>query len=198
MAPTLAGESAALNDATIDPTTNLVTFPANGGSDPAAYPIMVMSYLVVPTSGLSAAKAAALSQFLQFVFSSAGVSDITGLGAAPPTPAMTKIGDAVAAEVAAEASAPVTSTTTTTTVAARSTGGGSLPGGGSSPSFPSASANEESSEIGEVGTGSGGANAAVTLAYTGVDIVPILGLGVVLAVAGFVGRRRLRRSLPPP
>lgn len=102
--PTPAAETAALNDATMDSSTNIVTFPVNGGSDATAYPMMAMSYLVVPTSGLSATKATALAQFIKFVLGSKGQQDIESFGAVPPTSAMVQAGRTVADEVAAEGS----------------------------------------------------------------------------------------------
>jgi hypothetical protein len=88
----------------MDSSTNIVTFPVNGGSDATAYPMMAMSYLVVPTSGLSATKATALAQFIKFVLGSKGQQDIESFGAVPPTSAMVQAGRTVADEVAAEGS----------------------------------------------------------------------------------------------
>ncbi len=99
VSPTVAAATAALKDATLDPSTNLVTFQ-NSSTDTAAYPLMVMSYLVVPTSGLPVSKAAALASFIRFVLSSKGQADVSSLGAAPVTTAMTNAGLAVANEVA--------------------------------------------------------------------------------------------------
>ena len=79
VSPTLAATQAALNDASLDTSTNLVTMTANP-SDKAAYPIVQMSYLVVPTTGLSPAKAAAMASLIRFALSSAGQKDVEGLG----------------------------------------------------------------------------------------------------------------------
>ena len=103
VSPTVAAAAAALNDATMDPSTNLVTYQ-NSTTDTAAYPLMAMSYLVVPTSGLPAAKATALAALIRFALGSTGQSDVTGLGAAAVTPAMVTAGMAVANEVADSAS----------------------------------------------------------------------------------------------
>jgi ABC-type phosphate transport system substrate-binding protein len=97
--PTVAAATAALRDATFDSTTNLVTYQ-NSKTDAAAYPLMVMSYMVVPTAGLSASKATALAALIRFMLGSQGQADITGLGAAPVTPTMVNAGLAVANEVA--------------------------------------------------------------------------------------------------
>ncbi len=102
VAPTVASTNAALRDATVDPTTNLVNFNANP-DDAAAYPMPVMSYLVVPTSGLDPAKATALAAFIKFVLGSAGQADVESMGAAGVTPAMITAGLKVADQVAAQA-----------------------------------------------------------------------------------------------
>ena len=60
-----ASMTAALQAAPWTPTTNLVAFTANP-SDQAAYPIPTMSYLIVPTSGLSR-QGQALAAFIRFV-----------------------------------------------------------------------------------------------------------------------------------
>ena len=99
VSPTVAGATAAVKDARFDPSTNLVTFQ-NSATDTAAYPLMVMSYLVVPTSGLPASKATALAAFIRFVLGTKGQADVSTLGAAPVTPAMVTAGMSVANEVA--------------------------------------------------------------------------------------------------
>lgn len=103
VSPTVAAAKAALNDATMDPSTNLVTYK-NSTTDTAAYPLMATSYLIAPTSGLSASKALALAALIRFVLGAKGQSDVTGLGAAPATPAMVTAGMGVANEVADSAS----------------------------------------------------------------------------------------------
>ncbi len=101
--PTVTAATAALKDATFDPSTNLVTYK-NSTTDTSAYPLMATSYLVVPTSGLSPTKATALAALIRFALGSKGQSDVTGLGAAPVTATMTTAGMAVANEVADSAS----------------------------------------------------------------------------------------------
>ncbi len=199
--PTQSAEQAAVNDATVDPTTNLVTFQPNGGSDAAAYPIMVMSYLIVPTTGLSAAKATALSQFIQFILGSQGQKDITGLGGASVTPAMASAGMAVASTLAAQGG---TSTTTTTTAAAGSgskTTTSTTMASTSSKSSTDSSSGSSSSDTDDLdssgldtdsGTGDG-VTAGVSLAATGTNPMPLGGIGLAFGVIGFVFRRRFRR-----
>ena len=109
--PTTAAAAAETGDGiTLDPTTNLVTFNPQP-TDAAAYNnyLMVESYLVFPTSGLAAAKAIKLAQFIRYVLGPTGQSDIAVLGAAPATPAEVTAGLKVAAELDAEATATAAS-----------------------------------------------------------------------------------------
>ena len=84
------------------PTTRDVQRQAN---DAAAYnsDMMEESYLVVPTTGLTAAKATALAQFVRFILGTQGQKDIESFGSAPATPAMQAAGLKVATELDAEA-----------------------------------------------------------------------------------------------
>ena len=188
--PSVASMSAALQDATMDPTTNLVTFTANP-NDAAAYPIPVMSYLVVPTSGLAPAKATALAAFIKFVLGSTGQAEVESLGAAGVTPAMVTAGLQVAAQVAAEAS---TTTTTTTTSPTTST---------STPASTTASTSASPNTSGQGVAGGSGAAAATTstsspsLALTGGVPWPVPLVGGALVLVGFVARRTLRSRITP-
>jgi ABC-type phosphate transport system substrate-binding protein len=186
VSPTVAAASAALADATMDPATNLVTFPADGSaSDAAAYPMMTTTYLIVPTTGLSPAKATALANLIQFALGSAGQKDISDLGAAPVSAAMAQAGQAVANELTAEASG--TSTTTTTAAAPPGSGATSGSGTGASngPSTESTSASATSSADPSAG--------GPSLAFTGgAPWLPAVA-GAGLAVAGSLVRRRLVR-----
>ncbi|MGO8862360.1 MAG: hypothetical protein ACLQRH_16580 [Acidimicrobiales bacterium] len=193
--PSEAAAAASEADATLDPTTNLVTFAANA-NNATAYNnyLMVESYLVVPTSGLTATKASKLAQYIRFVVGPVAESDEETLGSAPPTPAMVAADLKVATELDDEAAnstaspdatggTPTTSTTSTsttsTTVAPVSLGAttGSTGSGG----------------IGNTGSGTG-------LAATGAtDIVPALVVGAALVGLGVLGRRRTRtRRLQRP
>jgi ABC-type phosphate transport system substrate-binding protein len=182
VAPTVASTSAALGDATMDPTTNLVTFNANP-TDAAAYPMPVMSYLVVPTSGLDPAKATALAAFIKFVLGSAGQADVESMGAAGVTPAMVTAGLKVAAQVAAQATTTTTTSTTTprstsTTVAPTSSGQGSAGGGSGSNATPTS-------------------DTSPSLALTGGVPWPVPLGGSALVLMGFVARRTLRSRITP-
>ncbi len=173
-------------DATMDPTTNLVTFAANA-SDAAAYNsyLMVESYLVVPTSGLTPAKAQKLAQYIRFVVGSVAASDEETLGSAPPTPSMVAADLKVATELDGEhvASAAATSTTSTTspssTTSTTSTTTTTAPSNAASGSTAAATGNS--------GSGTG-------LASTGAsNVVPVLAVGGALVAVGAFGRRRSRR-----
>jgi len=188
--PTVAAMNAALAHATMDPKTNLVTFNPST-TDQAAYPIPVMSYLIVPTSGLGATKAKALSGFIRFILGMKGQALVQSMGAAPVTTAMVTAGMSVADQVAAEAAPSTTTTTTTpaggstttsTTAALASTsaqGGGSTAGGGGSGS----------------GAGTPATDSGSSLAFTGGLPWPGLVGSVLLVTIGFTGRRVLRRRL---
>ena len=189
--PSETAATASQADSTMDPTTNLVTFAANA-KNANAYNnyLMVESYLVVPTSGLTPAKAAKLAQYIRFVVGPVAQSDEITLGSAPPTPTMVAADLKVATELDQEAatstsnlaSTPSGSTTTTSATAA------------------AASSNPTAASTGSAGTGntgnSGGTDAQ--LASTGVsDIVPLLGAGGALLGLGVLGRRRGRRVRRP-
>jgi hypothetical protein len=170
----------------MDPTTNLVTFTANP-NNAAAYNnyLMVESYLVVPTSGLTAAKAQKLAQYIRFVVGPVAQSDETTLGAAPPTPAMVAADLKVATELDAEGatsnsmSSTDPSSTTSSTSSTTST-------------TAAASTSAAYGNIGAGGTGNSGSGTG--LAATGAsDVAPLLGVGGALMVLGVVGRRRSRR-----
>ena len=114
VSPSEAAAAASEADATMDPTTNLVTFAPNANNTTAYNNyMMVESYLVVPTSGLSAAKASKLAQYIRFVVGPVAQSDETTLGSAPPTPSMVAADLKVATQLDGEAA---TSGSTSSTV----------------------------------------------------------------------------------
>ncbi len=97
--------------------------------------MMEESYLVVPTNGLSAAKATAMADFIRFVVGPTGQSDIESFGAAPATSAMVTADLSIAAQLDAEAaqganSSSTTSTTTGSSTTAATGGAGSADTGG--------------------------------------------------------------------
>ena len=189
VAPSLAAAQAAAGDATLastsDPmTNNLVTFNASP-TDATAYNKFLMeeSYLVVPTSGLSTAKAKALAQFVRFALGSKGQAAISAFGAAPATTAMVAAGLKVATELDAEAvstaaQAALSGTTTTTAPTTTTT----------APAAAAAASGSSSS-----GAGSGVSSDSSGLAYTGApDLLALLATGGGLIVFGTLVRRRLR------
>ena len=104
VAPSESAAAASEGDATMDPTTNLVTFNANA-NDAAAYNnyLMVESYLVVPTTGISADKAQKLAQYIRFITGPVAESEEEVLGSAPPTSTMVAADLKVASELDGEA-----------------------------------------------------------------------------------------------
>jgi ABC-type phosphate transport system substrate-binding protein len=198
--PTSAAMTSALADATMDPSTNLVTFHSNS-SNMTAYPIPTMSYLIVPTTGLSQAKATALASFIRYVLGPAGQAIIESHNAAPPTAAMITAGLHVADVVAAEAATPstTTSTTTTTTAAKKTT---------TTTAAAKVTKASTAAGAGQAGSGSSGSGTSLataagpSLAFTGAPPwwLPVIG-GALLLLAEpsrRIARRRLRarRSLP--
>jgi hypothetical protein len=190
VAPSEAAAAASESDATMDPTTNLVTFAANP-SNTSAYNnyLMVESYLIVPTTGLTAAKAQKLAQYIRFVVGPVAKSDETTLGSAPPTPSMVAADLKVATQLDSEAvtssasspNASSTSSTTSTTT--------------TSTTVALASSDAPSGSTGAV-TGNSGSGA--TLASTGAtNIVPALAAGGLLLALGAIGRWRVRRVRRP-
>lgn len=84
--PTSAAIAKQFAGATIDQATNVVKLPY-GVPDPGAYPVPVVSYLVVPVKGLAADKAKALGSFVRFTLTSdVAKRDAVDLGFAPPNP----------------------------------------------------------------------------------------------------------------
>jgi hypothetical protein len=197
VAPSEAAAAASEADATMDPTTNLVTFNGNA-NDAAAYNnyLMVESYLVVPTSGLTAAKAQKLAQYIRFVVGPIGQSDEATLGAAPPTSAMVAADLKVATELDDESA---TSASTSTNAASGGSTTSTTAASGSSTTtttVAAASASATSASTSSGGTGNTGSGAG--LATTGAaDIVPALAVGAALVGLGAIGRRRTRRVRRP-
>ncbi|MDH6579934.1 hypothetical protein [Kitasatospora sp. MAP5-34] len=72
VSPTLDSQQAAVNDMPVDPTTGTQTLPygiagSAFGKDAAAYPLTTVQYAMLPTQGLSTAKAGKISQFVRQV-----------------------------------------------------------------------------------------------------------------------------------
>ena len=100
--------------ATVDPKTNVVTFDFSKITDPTAYPIPMVEYLAVPTKGLSAEKAKALSNFVKYVLSDAGQKIVADTGYVPVSKELRTSGLKVAAALAATSNQQAVTTTTAT------------------------------------------------------------------------------------
>jgi hypothetical protein len=183
--PSESAAASAEGDASMDAATNLVTFAANP-NNPTAYNnyMMVESYLVVPTSGLTAAKAQKVAQYIRFAVGPVAQSDEEALGSAPPTPAMVSADLKVATELDAEAA--------TASASSSSGSGSSTTSTTAAPAGASSAAPTATTTAAPGNTGNSGSSP--TLASTGAtDIGPALGVGAALVALGVVGRRRLRR-----
>lgn len=209
VAPTVASLTAAEAHATMDPTTNLVTFDSST-TDAAAYPIPVMSYLVVPTSGLPQAKATALASLIRYLLGSAAQGVMSSAyDTAAPTPSMISAGMEVANLVAAQQGNPSSTTTTTSTVTTTSTPEGvtttTSPKPGTKTSTTSGQSGSSGASLTGADTGvansstSNGTNASgasgSSLASTGGPPWSLPVLGVVLLALGAAARRQIRRRL---
>jgi ABC-type phosphate transport system substrate-binding protein len=181
---------------TADPATdNLVTFSASS-TDPAAYNslMMVESYLVVPTSGIAGAKAAALADFIRFAVGPAGQRDIESLGAAPATTAMVAADLQVAAELDATAAQSGNGTSTSTTTPGATTSTTASSGGAGAGGTGTGTGGAADTSGGGGGTGSGSGAASPSLAFTGApDLGPLVGIGLALLTAGALVRWRIHR-----
>jgi ABC-type phosphate transport system substrate-binding protein len=191
--PTADAAKASEADATLDPSTNLVTFRANA-NDKAAYnnDMTVESYLVVPTSGLSIQKEQKLAQLIRFAVGPTAATDDAILGSAPPTSAMVSADLKVAAQLDATAAVQTTSnpavasTTTSTSTPATS-------------AAPATDATTSSTDTGGGGTGATDTGSSSNLAFTGAgNLVPLVVAGFLMIVSGAVLRRRLLRSKASP
>jgi hypothetical protein len=198
VSPTVSAMQASLQDATMDPATNLVTFNTNP-NDANAYPMPEMSYLIVPTSGLDSAKAQALAAMIRFILGTTGQAEVQSLGAAPVTPAMVTAGLKVADEVAAQSSGSTTTTTTTaptTTTTTPKTTTTTTTKGSTSPSGQSTLTGESTSSDGGATTST--TSSGPSLALTGGVPWSLPLIGVTMAAVGYIARRALRSRAPAP
>jgi len=204
VSPTVASLTAALAHATMDTTTNLVTFGPST-TDTAAYPIPVMSYLVVPTSGLAQAKATALASFVRYLLSAPAQKAMATYDTAPPTPAMVSAGLHVADLVALQQGNSPTTTTTTTTTPSGGVTTTTSAGSGTKPAGKSGSSGDSGADLTGAGRGvanSSASNGASSTASSGSSLaltggppwpLPVLGGGLLVVGAGV--RRLVRRRL---
>jgi hypothetical protein len=196
VAPSTGSAAASEKDATLaatsDPTTNnLVTFNA-AATDASAYNSYLMeeSYLVVPTSGETAAKDTALAALIRYVLGPKGQTDIQSFGAAPATSAMDAAGLLVANQLDAQAAAGASGTTTTTSATKSSNASGTS----SADSAAALASTTGASGAGTDSSGGGSTGSGSDLAFTGSSaIAPSVLAGTLLVFAGTYLRRRLRR-----
>ena len=190
VAPTSAGVLQAIEQGgTVDPKTNLITLDFNKITDPAAYPIPMVEYLAVPTTGLSAAKAKALSAFVKYTLSDAGQKDVADTGYTPVSQATRTAGLKVAAALDATSSGQGGTTTTTTTVGSKT---------GSTTSTTSAT----TGTVGGAGDPTGGASdgsssgsgSGTALPFTGGPPPVVVVLAAFVLLVAVIGRRRARRA----
>jgi phosphate transport system substrate-binding protein len=171
VAPTTEAASKALAVATLNPDHTIT--PNVNPTDPAAYPLVVPVYAVVPTTG-DPAKLAAIARFLKAVVDPAAQQTAASMGFAPLTQPMVDATNAVAAQLALPAAA------STTTVAGSSAAG-------------TTAANGVSSATGTSG-GAGGGSLDDLLARSGPGAwQPTLAIGALLIAVGEFTRRRSRR-----
>jgi len=138
-----------------------------------------MSYLIVPTSGLSQAKATALAAFIRFVLGSQGQADVEALGAAPVTPAMVAAGLQVAGTVATQSGTGMSASTTGTT----------------SPAVAAEAETGATSQSGSSTDLTAETETEPTLAATGGVPWSLIIAGALLAAVGSVFRRLARRGV---
>lgn len=113
--PTSAAIAKQFVGATIDPATNVVKLPY-GVTDPGAYPVPVVSYLVVPVKGLAADKAKALASFVRFTLTSdIAKQDAVDLGFAPANADWVTAGLKVATQLEQVTTTTPSSTSTSST-----------------------------------------------------------------------------------
>src|SRR5581483_9267671 len=118
VSPTTGGAvTAALQSgATFDAASRLYTIDSSKITATGAYPIPLVSYLEVSTTGLTSAKATALAGFIRFALGTAGQADVasTGMVGLPP--------DVIAAGLrVADGLKPTTGSTATTTTTGSTT-----------------------------------------------------------------------------
>jgi hypothetical protein len=168
---------AAISGSAFDPPTNLFAIDYAKITAIGAYPIPLVSYLVVPLPGIGAGKAPTLAGFIRFVLGRAGQDDVSATGMVPVAPEIAAAGLKVADALVAPAA--VTNTTTTSTAAAPTT-------------------TTTTTATGTVQTSSAaprvlGSSSTLPVTGGGPDL-GLAALGAALAASAGMGRRRLRRT----
>jgi phosphate transport system substrate-binding protein len=112
--PTAAGAvgAALAGGAAFDPATGLYAIDYTKITTAGAYPIPLVSYLVVPVRGVAPAKAQALASFIRFVLGTAGQADVASTGMVGVSAEAIAAGLKVAHTLETAAAPPTTTTTT--------------------------------------------------------------------------------------
>jgi hypothetical protein len=179
-----AVEKAIEQGGTVDAKTNLITLDFNKMTDATAYPIPMVEYLAVPTKGLSAAKAKALSNFVKYVLGDAGQKIVADTGYVPVSKELRASGLKVAATLAATTDQQGVTTTTAAGATTTSTGVSTT-----TDTVPTSGAPVDPGTGGSVDTGGSG------LPFTGGGPpLPVVVLVGFVLVAALLGRRHARRA----
>lgn len=190
VAPSISSMQSAVNDMPVDPLTGTQQLPYGAGgtayaSDPNAYPLTTVQYAMVPTAGLTPAKATAISQFVQSV-TALGGGQLYGpdpgklaVGYADLTPAQQTQAQAAATHVAAQDSAlpgnqqPAASPAPSPTASAAAGAGAVAAGSATQPAATEAPTEATAAAAADGGTGGdSGAGAATPAATPGTPKPP--------------------------
>jgi phosphate transport system substrate-binding protein len=188
--PTAAGVQKAVEQAgTVDPKTNLITLDFNKITDATAYPIPMVEYLAVPTTGLSGAKANALSKFVKYTLGDAGQKVVADTGYVPVSQELRTSGLKVAAALAATANQQAV--TTTTAPGATTTSKPGVSTTTTTDTTPTSGAAVDPGGGGSVDNSGGGS----ALPFTGGGPpAPVVIIVTFVLVAAALGRRHARRA----
>jgi phosphate transport system substrate-binding protein len=209
--------SAAMANATFDSNTNLYTIDYKKITADGSWPMPLVSYFIVPTSGESSAKDSALASFITFILGSNGQADVTGTSMISPSQDAINGGLRVAAALqqssattTSSSSSSTSSTTpssTTSTIATTNTTASpsATSTSTSSPGTTAAHGATTTAILGHTAAASNGGGtdpgtpatngAGVSLPRTGGSRqVGLIVAGVLLMVIGHAGYKRARRS----
>jgi len=189
--PTQTAVAAAVQDGgTFSSTTNIVALDPSRMTAAADYPLVLVSYLLVPLTGLPATKAAPLAAFVRFVLGATGQADVASTGYDPAPSAWITAGGTLASSI-------VATTTTTTSTSSTSSSTSSSTTSSTAVSTTSSAATGGSVQAASTGGSSGvTGDPAASLAQTGAAPLLTLIAGVFLIVFGQVSGRTTRRGRP--
>jgi hypothetical protein len=179
VSPTADGAVAAAlsSGATFAAATRLYTIDYGAITAAGAYPIPLVSYLEVSTTGLTAAKASALAGFIRFVLGPTGQADVSSTGMVDLPSDAVAAALAVTDQLRPATATPSTTTTTSSTATTTNTTTPSTTATTTNPT-PTAGGTTVTTAAGPAGTGPGGSagtdppgapDTADTSGPTGVD-----------------------------